>query len=697
MGFQGIQNNVPLIVIILCAIFIVLLSWFSYKKYTSISPLFKITLSSLRAAALLILLFLFLNPFYKKIQEEVLLPKFAVFYDNSESTSIVKNEYKGTESYKGAINTLLNNQPDNVELNHFAFSNNVENTQVDSLSFNKSATNLDELIKYINDLDEYNAAFIFSDGIITYGKNPIINASKSPFPLYTIAIGDTSRVKDISIQNIATNNTGFTNTTHRVKIDVNQYGFKNNQVEVKLKQNNDILQQQSISFSSNQEVYSVDFDIDLEEEGLKLFDVEIDSVAGEWTTENNKANFTVDVIDSKTHITHLVGTIHPDTKALKSILSEDENIEINSYVFLNDWVPQLNIEQEFENTDLIIIHGNIGQNIYDLISSTYSDLPILHLSLPPLDSQTEYEQVIDLIELKSNESISAYPIINTDESNHVILDLDEIDLSRTAPIFTPVQSEIKNAGSKTLLYSNIRGIDTKMPLLVVDEQTGVRKSVVNMHNWYKMYLSNNDFERQFITNLIENITDWTSTNPDNRLLKVTPSKSTYTTFEHPIINASLLNEKGSNETNANIELELSSDGENIGSYVMKNMGNGLYRVELPELPSGQYDFKAIAQKNNRDIESSTGSFVVSETNAELINTIRNDELLKGFADRTDGEFFTYDSLDNIWNSIQQHNLLETTKSVKEVYIFPVRNIIWFLLVLVLLSAEWILRKRFSLP
>lgn len=687
----------PSIVIVLCAIGILLLSWFTYKNYSSISAPFKWLLAALRAAALLILFFLFLNPFYKKNKNTVNLPKFAVFYDNSESTSITKNNYNGTESYKQAIAKLIDDKPKNAELEHYEFANSVNHTEPDSLTFNKNATNLDELIKYIVDLEDYNAAIIFSDGIITYGKNPIINASNSGFPLYTIAVGDTAKVRDIAIQNITTNNTGFTNTIHPIRVDISQFGFKNNELEVRLKYKNDILDRQSISFKSSQEVITVNFDLELNDEGLKLYDIEIDSIEGEWSKSNNTANFSIDVIDSRTKIYHLVSSIHPDVKALKSILSENENFEIKSYTYLNEWKPELDIKTDLEGADLVILHGMPESSVVEALETQYSDKPTLYFNLPPLGLNNTARNYFELVEVSSTESISAYPIINEGQSGHAILDFDEMDFSKTAPVFTPLRSEVANPGAQNLLFANIRGINTEMPLLSVFEQTGVRRSTVNMYGWYKIYLSNNGNERNTITKLVENIVDWTSTNPDNRLLKVTPSKNTYSTFENPIINASLINEKGGIESKANIELEISDSDSMVGSYILKNMGDGLYSAELPELPSGLYDFTATAQKNNRNIESATGSFVVSETNAELINTIRNDDLLKGLAERTEGEFYTFDNLDGFWNSIDSRNLLESTTVQEEVFSFPVKNIIWFLVVLAILGTEWILRKRFSLP
>ncbi|MFA5668346.1 MAG: vWA domain-containing protein [Balneolaceae bacterium] len=697
MEFQGLQNNLPTVITLLCVIVILIISWLSYSKYESISKPFRYLLSGLRASALLILLFLFLNPYFKSTITKEELPKIAVFYDDSESTSIIKGAYLGEESYLRAINQFEASKPKDVFLSPYSFSNTVNQTQVDSLQFDKGATNLDEIIQYILNLEGYQAAVVFSDGIITYGKNPIIAAGSSPMPIYTIAIGDTSKVRDIAIQNVTTNSTGFTNTLHPVNVAISQYGYGNNNVTVRLKQGNTELQQKNLRFDTDQQVATVNFEIELNEPGLQLYDVIVDSIEGEWITENNKTNFTIDVLESKTRVVQLTSSVHPDVKALKSILSEDGNIELRSFNYFGKWIPEIDEKSLFEKTDLIILQGFPPSDLVGLLNNNIQEIPTLYINQPPFANSFSSFPPFVLTESKSQKAIAAHFVLNQNFKNHAILELPEIDFMRTAPVFTPLQSEIVSVGSEILISANIQGIETQSPLLLVSERGNIRRSELNTYGWYKMYLSNNEAERKVITRLIGNIVNWTAANPDNRLLKVRTSKNSYTVAESPIVNASLINESGNNETNALVELELKDPQGNSKSYVFRNLGNGLYQLELPELPSGKYSYEASAQKNSRLIESQSGTFIVSESSAELANTIRNDELLKGIAERSGGEFYVYNEVSSIWDDLSSNNLLRSDTVSEEVYSFPVRSAIWFILVMALLGSEWLLRKKFSLP
>ncbi len=693
MDFQGFQNNLPVLITSIVIVFFLLLSWLSYRSYDTISGISKFFLSSLRASALLILYFLFLNPFFKTERKIELSPKIAFFLDDSESTSITKGNYDGSKSYLELLSTIENQMPNGVSLDYFEFSNNITPTKRDSLSLNKPATNLSEVVSFINSLDGYKSAVIISDGIITYGKNPIIEAGNSSVPIFTIGIGDTTKVRDLAILNVTTNSTGFSNTNHIVTVDVSQYGFDGKSISVSLLKDDDELQSKEVLLSSK-EVESFSFELSLDEPGLNQYRVIIKPIEGEWITSNNATNFSIDVLDSKTRILHIANSVHPDIKTFRSILAEDENIELSNYDLLGKAVSKYN---NANNYDLVIIHGIPSPNIFANLGLDIDNLPTLFIPLPK-SVQTNVTPSFVLIEDLSKQLINANLYFNDENDNHPILDnLSEVDFSRLTPIFTQTRSQLAKPDATTLITAQFQGVNTNSPLLSIIERGNIRRSELHAFGWYKMHLSNNSNERQFVTDLITNIVSWTATDPDNRLLKVGTSKNSYTVVENPIVNASLINENGMVESKATIHLTLESEKAGPKSYTLNNIGQGLYKLNLPVLPSGKYTYEATAKKDSRTIESQQGAFVVSESSSELANTTRNDDILRGISERSNGLFQSYDSKISIWDDLQNQNLLETTTNVEESYFFPVKNVFWFILVLILLATEWLYRKRFSLP
>ena len=694
MEFQGLQNNLPSIITVIISLLICVLSWYSYRKYSSISLWWKLTLSVLRATSLCILLFLFMNPFFKQSEEVKVKPKIAVLLDGSESTTINKGEYNGYSSYQSTI-AALRDTPNEVELTFFSFGNSLQDQDASDFSPTQPTTNLFAAIETITTSDEdYSSAILISDGIITQGKNPIFESRNSSFPIHVIGIGDTSKVKDLSIENISTNATGFTNTNHIIDIDIAQFGFDNQRIEVKLASDNTIIDSRNLTISEDKEIESIQFEIELNSPGLKQYKIEIEPILEEWSTENNNSTFAIEILDSKKKILHIASSIHPDVKALRSILTMDQNIELSTYTFLNKSKSLKEIIPT-DNYDLIIFHGDISNELLSQFEIDEFGSSSLFIALPKADLAFDSNR-FKLISNNSNSVYEVQLVINTESSDHPILELPEINFNSSAPIQSSINSLNDYPEAISLFTSSYQNINSESPLLSILEQGNVRRSHFNAFGWYKMYLSPNYDERAYIEDLLTNIVDWTSSDPDNRLLKIKPTKNEFNTSEPSIINASLINENGEIESSAIIEVTIT--GENYtANFNMDNLNNGNYRLQTPNLPDGQYTFKGVARKGNREIDAQNGEFLVNESNIELSNTIRNQDILKAIASNSGGSFFDFQNIESFWSNPEIAKQLIIKTETQERYIFPVRSIYWFILVLLLLGSEWFLRKKFALP
>jgi hypothetical protein len=634
-----------------------------------------------------------MNPFFKAIKEVVLNPKIAILLDDSESTTIEKGGYEGLKTYRSII-AQLRDQPDNVDVTYFKFSGSIQNVDPDSFNPGQPVTNLFNAIEAISTSDEdFESAILVSDGIITEGKNPIILSGESPFPINVVGLGDTTRVKDISIQNIATNATGFTNTKHNIEVDISQFGFDNQIILVSIYSGPTKIDELELTLDKDRLLESVSFDIELNSPGLKQFKVDIEPIPEEWITENNSTKFSVDVLDSKKRILHIASSVHPDVRMLRSILSKDENIELSTYTYLNP-TTSINDLNSLGDYDLIIYHGAPSPSTlaeFEIPDSGYSSL---YISLPTQDIINS--GWYNLLSNSTNQFFNITLVSNSESQDHPVIDINDINLNSLAPLRASIQAVNDYPNAQTLLSASYQNVTTSSPILTLLEQGNTRRSHVNAFDWFKMYLSPNLQEREFVERLFSNLIDWTSSNPDNRLLKVSPSKNEFNSSESPVINASLINENGDVENEGVIELTLT--GENYSSnFNMENLGNGNYRLQTPNLPEGQYSYQAIARKGNREIDSQNGEFFVNQSNVELANIIRNEDLLKGIAANSNGYYIEHSDISDLWNNRSILDKLDQKSVQVENYIFPVRSIYWFLIVLILLGSEWVLRKKFALP
>ncbi|HBX64891.1 MAG TPA: hypothetical protein DEG32_01540, partial [Balneolaceae bacterium] len=97
---------------------------------------------------------------------------------------------------------------------------------------------------------------------------------------------------------------------------------------------NETLDTQEVSFETDDQLKQVSFELELTEPGLKQYDIRIAPLADEWTQSNNNRLFTIDVLDSKVKILHVAFEIHPDIKAIRSIIQQDESNELTTLTWL---------------------------------------------------------------------------------------------------------------------------------------------------------------------------------------------------------------------------------------------------------------------------------------------------------------------------------------------------------------------------
>ncbi len=700
MEFQGFQSAFTPLFIFALAIALVLLAYLSYRNQKSLSAPIKVILTVLRSVTFLLIMLLVLNPFFFSSQLVDQNPRLLFMLDNSESVAINKGVYAGLSDYTELLNELFETKPDQVEIDYFTLGGSTKQIQTfDSLTYQETSSNFIDAITQIQELQsDYTAAVLISDGIITFGRNPLITAANLDIPVFTIGLGDTSSVRDITINNIITNATGYTDTRHIVEVEIAQNGFLGNSTILQiLDSQREIIVERTIEFTSEESVTLERFEIELSEEGLIPFRVEIQNLEDEWSDENNAQSFSIDVLDSKTNVLHISAEIHPDVKFIRSLLSTDPSINLQTVTWLggNSFVEEGN--PDFENLDLIILHGNPTQiQSLDLISAI-SNIPTIFLDLPNSRRINNQQNEFALLQSLGSQifEMSIFPA--TVLESHPIMEFDEIQYQALAPILSSLRTEFIAIDASPLLNIGFQGIETESPMLAITERGDLRRAHLTSWGWFRLYQSPSENERNFASQLFLNLISWASNNPDNRRLKISPSQSSFNSSEQVIINASLINESGNSEPNATIELLISADGEDERVFNLTNMGSGNYSLTLDALNTGLYSFTATARKDSRIIDEQEGEFLVEDSNAELINTQRNDALLSGLASETGGNYLVYEEALDIWDTISQANLLNGTSITIDSYHFPVRSVFWFIIVILLLGTEWTLRKYYSLP
>lgn len=700
---QGISPVYPILVLVLLALASVFLSWWSYNYLSSITALKRYSLIFLRGLALFILLILLLNPFFLREESGEEKPKIAVLLDNSQSMSVVRGDYYGLDSYSELVREFRNAEMDTYSYDYFLFDDEIY--PFDELTVDGFRTNLNTVIESIREREtEYIATVLFSDGIITNGRNPIFAAQNLSLPLITIPVGDTTDVRDITVTNVDFVETVYTQTSQTFTAEIQQRGFEDEETAVQLIKDAELIETQTLTFTAETSSQTVEFYEEFTEAGFMNYEVRVPAKEDEFTTQNNQYQFTIEVLEDKTKILSLAFEIHPDVGSVRRLIATDQQNELfsSTYIGNNEYlgVDPMNLNKDL---DLIVIHGlpSINSNLYNWLIN--QQIPILYLALPATFRILMSNQISPLsayylsaigrqqinIQLEPFQSSVSHPILEF--SSNSIQRFPALQSFRGEYQLSPI--------AQTLITGSFREVVNDIPILLTEDASSVRKASFTAFGWYRFEQSRNQEIRQFFEQLLTNVISWTSTSPERENLIIEPAKNVFSENEPVELQARLYNERGEPEPNANIELELFFDDANEQSslFRMTHRQGEAYFTEIGNYPQGVYRVKGTATKDNRTIGTAETRFRVNQSSAEFLNTRRNDQLLRRLSDVTDGVFLENVDIDRLNEFLDSETLQSTTDEVTNELVYIHNSTIWFFIVLVLLSIEWVLRRSVSLP
>lgn len=703
--FEGFNTAVPLWLIFTLIPAAFIFSWWTYSRNEGLQGIYRILLVMLRGAAISLLLFLLLNPAFILQQEYSNTGEIAVLWDNSASTTIEKGNYEGEASYNQIWDALDPLSTSEVRFNNYMFDTEVaELNEEDELTLDGTGTNIHTALTEVREeLEDEHALLFISDGIYNTGRNPSALASRYPVPIYTVGIGDTTRLDDIIVQQVSHNSTAYINTRTAITATIVNDGFPDIEFPVQLRQDGEIIEEETVTTTSERSSHEIRFETDLEEEGLKQFDIHVPEVEGEWTTENNTQPFAIDVRDDRTRIMVMSFEIHPDVRTLRSILGTDESIMMDTRTWTGDEnFSEGSMPDRPDTLDLVLFYGyphpNLPAELRGDLQDFASDIPASFFSSPKMDFSRLSNDFAGIVPLDGSgnqfNNMQPYP---SEEQSHPIVELPEIEFNRLPDLRVPDRFLDSRQGSQTLYTGSYRGADTGSPLLTVRTTGNIRSSQFTGYNFHRWFLSDNDDIRDYTIELINNIVKWTATSADDELLDISPATQIFEQNEDVILDAYLQNESGETEPDGVIDVEIEGDEIETSQYTMSNEGLGQYRLNIGRLPEGSYSYTAVAEKDGRELDEQTGEFSVGDTNLEFIDTERNDELLRYLADQSGGRFLTHEDSDQLRSILEEDGLFEDRIETSEDQILAYQNPLWFILVILLLTAEWIIRKLVALP
>lgn len=641
-----------------------------------------------RALLVSILCFFLLNPVLVSVRNNVEKPKILMLLDNSESVFAGKNaESKNafSQSWFGIRKEL----GDKYEVVYLTTGSKTELS--DSADFRDKKTNLSEAFDYINntfDRQNIGAIVLASDGIYNRGSNPLFKEIRQHAPVYTIGLGDSTFKKDLILREANTNAIAYLNNEFPIEIDIAARFLKDKNTSLNISHEGKILHTQNIGIDNNDFFRSLTVNLPAEKPGTLHLVVSLNAIEGEHSIINNKKDVFIEIIDGREKILLTYSGVHPDVGALKDAISTNQNYEVVVTPF-----NKINYS-ELGQYSVAILHQlpSAGNNPKQLVSELRkNNVPIWLIT--GAASQTEQLNLvspfgrIDRSQGRFNESQAtlnpAFNLFTTEASSR-----------NTIPQLPPLKSAYGQYSSSdnldVFLYQKIGSVNTKIPLWAFSNENGQKTAFLFGEGFWKWRMIDfSENESHLATNeMVSKTIQFLASKEDKRKFRAYPGKNIYDEDENVKFYAELYNASYELVNTVDVKFNLINSEKKVYNYTFSKSGKS-YLLDLGPLAPGNYTYSAKADGVS---ESINGKLTISPLQTELIETKADFALLRDISKKNQGSFFNNDQLQNLIKTIQANEKISSV-NYREKSPEDLINLKWvFALLLILLSAEWFIRK-----
>jgi len=532
---------------------------------------------------------------------------------------------------------------------------------------------------------------VSGDGLFNKGSNPVVAAKDFKFPVYTLALGDTTVYQDLRISEVSNNKFAFKGNNFPVRVNFDAFVAEGKEVEISINNNQQLVASEKVKVLSNSFSSYVDFNIPAEKSGYQKYVISVNNLDEEINLLNNKKEIIIEIIESRQKILVLYNSTHPDMSAINNALSGNINYEL-TFSNIDDF------DDEVNSFNLVIFHQLPSEN--NSCTNILSDIENLKIpTLYILGTQSaidKYNTLDDGLEIvMSNTSFSDIMAgLNKDFSLFELSPALQDNMDLFPPLLTPFGEYIEKANSNILSYQKIKGILTDKPLILFSNNNNVKTGVIcgeGIWRWrINDYLNNGSFT--IFDELLNKTVQYLSLRIKKERFIVN-CKNVFKETEQVIMTSEVYNE--SYELNNENEVNLSiynSDNEEY-KFVFNELNNS-YRYNAGFFPAGDYNWSAnVSIDNNRF--NKIGSFTILPVNTESINTTANHQVLYRLSNENNGKLFYPEEFDNLFDELSSNNNIVPVVKKQEKLMDLINIKLLFALILLFMSVEWFMRKFYG--
>lgn len=543
-------------------------------------------------------------------------------------------------------------------------------------------------------------------------------------PVYTVPIGLTDP-DDVSIRNIVMQEVAYSGDKVPVRVQIQSKGYERRTARLAVLLNDRRVSSRIVRFDGGLQFEEVDFRVDVYEKGAAQIDVIIEPFDDEISTVNNRVSRSVRIVNEKVNVLYIEGNARWEYRYLRAILKRDPRI--NATFIASNVGPEVarNSPEHIERFpddredafqyDLVIL-GDVDASFFtddelrlleELIRDrgasllmlcgpmyspgSYTGTPVQAMLPVRFDTEAGWEKIAE----------SVYPVLTREGRSSLVMTLEnEVELndriwSRMAPMDQlPPLLSAKPGATVLAVLSDSTARDQSYPLVAWQRYgTGKCMSIASDRLWRLRYRTGDKYHWRVWSQCIQFMT-LSRLMGEHKRIRLETDRSVYAVDGQCRLYAHVLDDSFDPVVQPVFEVYVSSiDGGQAKQLVSLRPDKsqpGLYEGYFAPPDPGRYRLEA--NENDQRI-SSTTEFQVTDVRQELIDTDMRLAHLQRIANLTGGASLGIRELSKLSSLVNDRLITTKVRSERPLW----DNSLVALLLVALLGAEWILRRRYDLP
>jgi len=633
-------------------------------------------LATLRFFAVFGLLLLLVDPRIERTEVSTEKYRLILLFDNSASIN-------DTLSRKGMDRVMAvfgddNDLRDRFRVESYAFGTAVSRT--DSLDFSATGTDIEFALRTLARAYPGDESLIVlaTDGNENVGR-AYAESAPMQLPVFPVALGDTTRYRDVRIDRINANRYAFLGNQYPVEILYTYFGEEAAKGELRLLDNGRTVHRQALEFPAQGASGRVEVLLRATETGLHRLRATVSSLPGERNTANNSLQAGLEVVDERLRIGLVSRKTHPDIGALR------RSIESNQQREFRQLSPEEAVSGTFE-PDVLILYEPDGsfRPLYQAMAG--QAVPTFTIAGPDTDwgFLNEVQGAYQLTEPGPAEDLLP-------ERNAAFgyFDAASWQVGAYPPLEGRLGSVLIFPDNQVLLGQRVRGVSLDEPLLALIRGEKREGLLMGSGLWkWRMHEFRETGSFENFDALLGKI--WLFLSGEGREGRLTLDyQPIYEGQAGAFIRARFFDESYAFDPQAQLQLQVTDSAGIARPPVPMTLRQGYFETDLSDLPAGAYRFTVSVESTEF---TRSGQFSLQGFDLEAQYPGTDAAKLERLAAATGGRLYFPGTLVDLRDSLLQSDRYRPIQKSH-------RNVVslidyrWLLgLIVLALGTEWFIRK-----